>query len=240
MAGGKMSIVLTKPKSEPRSEAQTIPPLQMGDRLTRAEFERRYKASPHIKKAELIDGIVYMPTPTHHTYTGLPHFDLVGWLWVYRASTPGIKGCDNATLRIDGDSIVEPAAILQFTNRSHAPLPQIPGKDTPELLVEIAASTASYDMNQKKHVYARNGVPEYLVYLAYEKRIVWFVLREGVYEELAPDEKGILRSEIFPGLWLNAPALLNGDMAAVLATVQAGIASDEHTRFREEIGRVGD
>lgn len=238
-----MTIALTKPKSATRSETQAIPPLQMGDRLTRAEFERRYKASTHIKKAELIEGVVYMPSPTRHSKHGLPHSMIITWLGTYWGGTPGVEVSDNATLRLDFDNEPQPDALLRL-------LPEKGGQSylseddyltgTPELIVEIAASTASYDMNQKKHVYARNGVPEYLVYLAYEERVVWFALREGVYAELTPDADGILRSQIFPGLWLNVPALLTGDMAAVLATAQKGIASDQHEQFKAEIGRLGD
>lgn len=228
--------ILEKPEQPPTGSS--VPPLQMGDRLTRAEFERRYSAHPEIKKAELIEGIVYVPSPARHKQHGLPHFDAIGWLWFYRSATPGVEGSDNATLRLDFENEPQPDALLRLP-------PELGGRSTlsaddylegvPELIVEIAASSASYDMNQKKQVYARNGVPEYLVFLAYERRVVWYALREGVYVELEPDENGVLRSEIFPGLWLQPDALIEGDMAKVLAVLQQGLASPEHAAFVEQL-----
>ena len=102
---------------------------------------------------------------------------------------------------------------------------------TPELILEVSASSASYDLNQKKRAYARNGVPEYIVYLAFEQRVIWHVLRDGVYEEQQAGEDGVLRSERFPGLWLLPDALLSGDLPRVLETLQQGIASPEHKTF---------
>jgi Uma2 family endonuclease len=97
-----------------------------------------------------------------------------------------------------------------------------------ELIVEIAASSASYDVHDKRRVYARNGVQEYLVLKTYEKEATWFVLREGVYELLQPDEQGILHSKVFPGLWLQPAALWASDLATMLAVAQEGLASAEH------------
>ena len=102
---------------------------------------------------------------------------------------------------------------------------------TPELILEVSASSASYDLNQKKRVYARNGVGEYIVYLAYEQRVIWYVLHDGVYEEQQADDDGVLKSRRFPGLWLLPDALLSGDLHSVLETLQHGIASPEHKTF---------
>ncbi len=101
----------------------------------------------------------------------------------------------------------------------------------PELIVEVAASSASYDLHDKKRVYAHSGVREYLVVLTYEQAVRWFVLRTGEYEELAPAADGILRSEIFPGLWLDPAALWRQDLAGLLAVLQAGLATPEHAAF---------
>src|ERR671914_301967 len=92
----------------------------------------------------------------------------------------------------------------------------------PELIVEIVASSAAYDLHDKKHVYQRSGVQEYIAVQVYEQRVDWFALREGVYETLTPDQAGVLRSEVFPGLWLQPTALWPGDLAAMLATLQQG------------------
>lgn len=226
-------MVTAVERTDVRIHAKTAP-LQPGDRLSRSEFERLYAASPNIKKAELVEGIVYMPSPTHHMKHGEPHFIVIGWLGAYCAATPGVRGSDNVTLRLDYENEVQPDALLRLD-------PTLGGRSSvsdddylegpPELIVEIAASSASYDMNQKHRVYARTGVPEYAVLLTYEERMVWFVLREGVYEEMQPDTEGILRSEIFPGLWLDAAALIGGDLSQVLAVLQQGIDSDEHRAY---------
>jgi Uma2 family endonuclease len=214
------------------------PPLNPGDHLPRVEFERRYQLHPELKKAELIEGVVYVPSPTHLEKHGDPHFDIIGWLAAYRAATPGIKGSDNATGRLDFENEVQPDILLRlepaFGGQARV------GQDDflegpPEFIVEIAASSAAYDLHEKKRVYARSGVKEYLVVQMYEGRIDWFVLREGVYESLAPDEQGILRSELFPGLWLKEEALWAGDLATLLAVLQEGLASPDHIAFVEQL-----
>ena len=224
-------------KTDVRTQAKTAP-LQSGDRLSRVEFERLYAASPNIKKAELVEGIVYMPSPTHFEQHGRPHSDLITWLGLYRAHTPGTIAADNVTVRIDHENEVQPDALLRL-DASLGGRSSVSDDDylegPPELIIEIAASSASYDMNQKRRVYARTGVPEYVVLLTYEERVVWFVLREGVFGEMQPDADGVLRSEIFPGLWLDAAALIRGDLSQVLAVLQKGIDSDEHSAYAAKL-----
>lgn len=210
------------------------PPLQAGDRLSRTEFERRYHSHPEIKTAELIEGVVYMPSPTRFTQHGSPHFDIISWLGVYRAATPGVKGGDNATLRLDLENELQPDALLRL-EESCGGKSAVTDDDylegAPELIMEIAASSASYDLHNKRRVYARSGVQEYLAVQVYEKEIDWFVLHESVYETIEPDEDGTLRSEVFPGLWLQPEAFWSGDLAAMLETLQQGLASPEHADF---------
>jgi Uma2 family endonuclease len=202
--------------------------------LSRAEFERRYQAHPEINKAELIEGVVHMPTPVHFAQHSQPHVDIVGWLALYRSATPGVVGGDNATVRLDYENVVQPDALLRLEpalgGHSHVTEDDYLA-GPPELVVEIAASSASYDLHDKRRVYARNGVQEYLVAQAYEQRVDWFVLREGVYESLLPDDNGVLRSEVFPGLWLPVDALWAGDLALMLAVLQQGLASPEHAAY---------
>mgnify|MGYP002681849627 FL=1 len=211
-----------------------IPPLNAGDRLTRPEFERRYQAHPELNKAELIEGVVHMPSPVHFALHGKPHVAIIAWLALYCAATPGVVGADNTTVRLDYENVVQPDALLRLESalggRSHVTEDDYLA-GPPELVVEIAASSASYDLHNKHRVYAANAVPEYLVAQAYEQRVDWFVLREGVYEPLQPDADGILRSEVFPGLWLPADALWAGDLATMLAVVQQGLASPEHASY---------
>lgn len=218
------------------ARALTPPPLNAGDRLSRAEFERRYQAQPDLKRAELIEGVVYMPSPVHFKQHGQPHAHLVTWLGVYTAATPKVIGGDNTTVRLDFENEVQPDVLLRLE-------PAMGGRSRltdddyiegpPELIVEIAASSAAYDLYDKRRVYARSGVQEYIVAQAYEQRVDWFVLREGVYQALVADESGVLRSERFPGLWLQAQALWEGDLAAMLATLQLGLASPEHAAWVE-------
>lgn len=211
------------------------PPLQAGDRLSRAEFERRYHARPEIKKAELVEGVVYVVSPVHFKQHGFPHSQIVTWLGVYLAATPGmLAGGDNATVRLDFENEVQPDALLRLE-------PAQRGKSRvteddylegpPELIVEIAASSAAYDLHDKRRVYARNGVQEYLALQMYEQRVDWFVLREGVYETLTPDANGVLRSQVFPGLWLQPAAFWSGDLATMLDVLREGVASPEHAAF---------
>jgi Uma2 family endonuclease len=232
-----MSVqAINRPEQLPH--VQSAPPLNSGDRLSRAEFERRYQAHPEIKKAELIEGVVYVTSPARYRQHADPHFDIIGWLAVYRATTPGVRGGDNATLRLDFENEPQPDALLRLD-------PAIGGRSfvaeddylegSPELIVEVAASSASYDLHDKRRAYARNGVVEYLVIQTYERQVSWFVLREGVYEALEVDEKGILRSEVFPGLWLQPAALWSGDLATMLAVLQEDLASAEHAAFVEQL-----
>lgn len=235
-----MSIQTISPtrEFEPAAAQAELPPLNSGDRLSRAEFERRYQVHPEIKKAELVEGVVYMPSPIHLQKYAEPHGQIVTWLGVYTAGTPGLQLADNATVRLDFENEVQPDAFLRVKSEFGGKA-QVTDDDylegSPELIVEIAASSAAYDMHDKRRVYARNGVQEYLVAQMYEKRMDWFVLREGVYEALTPDENGILRSEVFPGLWLHPQAFWAGDLAAMLATLQEGLAAPEHQAFVEQL-----
>ncbi len=207
-------------------------PLENGDRLTRAEFERRYSAMPYLKKAELVEGEVIMPSPTRLKSHSKPHGDMATWLGVYCASTPGVELADNATVRLDADNEVQPDLLLRLERGGKT---RVSDDDfvegPPELIVEIAASSASYDRHTKLNVYRRNGVQEYVIWQVHDRKVEWFELREGAYTALNPDEAGVFRSRVFPGLWLNVTALLENRLAEVLAELQRGLASEEHHTF---------
>ena len=104
-------------------------------------------------------------------------------------------------------------------------------QNVPELVLEVAASTASYDLHDKLEMYLLHGAKEYLVWRVLDKEIDWFVSQEGTYSKLQPDAQGVIASTVFPGLRLAVNALLAGDLATVLAELQKGIASDEHQAF---------
>ena len=213
-----------------------MPPLENGDRLTRAEFERRYEAMPGLKKAELIEGVVYVPSPVRYTQHGQPDFTIAGLLATYQLATPGTGGATNTTLRLDLDNEPQPDVLLRI-ERGGTSRVDADGylEGAPELAVEVTASSASYDLHDKLRAYRRNGVQEYLVWRVLDGNLDWLVLREGVYERLEPDSEGVVRSEAFPGLWLAVPSLLAGNVAAVLTTLQAGLASPEHAAFVERL-----
>jgi Uma2 family endonuclease len=215
------------------SSAQTILPLENGDRLTRDEFERRYEAMPQVK-AELIEGVVYMAAAVRFMSHGNPHALVMGWLSVYYAATPGTCLADNTTVRLDLDNEPQPDAFLCLEPRLGGQS-RISEDDyiegAPELIVEIAASSASYDLHGKLNVYRRNGVKEYIVWNIYENVLLWYRLEASRYMAVDPDDQGCIYSQVFPGLSLDVPALLDRDLATVLAQVQRSIASAEHQAF---------
>jgi Uma2 family endonuclease len=211
--------------------SRLIPPLENGDRLSRAEFERRYEATPAKFKAELIEGVVYVASPVR-AFHGVPHASLVTWLGVYGAATLGIAVADNTTTRLDLDNEPQPDALLRI---------EVGGTSTisadgyvegaPELVAEIATSSTAIDLGTKKNVYRRNGVKEYLVWQTFENQLSWFRLQDGEYLLAEMDAAGILKSQAMPGLWLDISALLNGRMFEVLNVLQTGLDSPEHHAF---------
>ena len=212
-----------------------LPPLEQGDRLMRPEFHRRYAAMPQGKRAELIEGVVYIPSPVRHITHSRPHALVMGWLANYVAATPGTDLGDNATVILDAENEVQPDALLRLhTGRS---VINADGyiEGAPELIVEIAASSASYDLHVKLPVYRRNQVQEAVIWQVYDRRIDWFCLEEGAYVSLQAGADGVIRSRAFPGLWLAVPAMLAEDLATVLAVLQQGVASDEHAQFKAQV-----
>ncbi|BAY28902.1 hypothetical protein NIES2107_07390 [Nostoc carneum NIES-2107] len=216
-----------------------IPFLENGDKLTRYEFERRYNAMPNLKKAELIEGIVYtMPAALRFRSHGQPHAWILTWLGTYEAATPGVALGVEPTVRLDLDNEPQPDVVL-LINPEAGGQARLSEDDyiegAPELIVEIAASSAAIDLHAKKQAYRRNGVKEYLVWQVLEQKLSWFYLEQGEYLELIPDEHGILRSQVFPGLWLAVAEILAGNMRSVLAVLQTGLQSPEHAAFIQQL-----
>ncbi len=219
--------------------AETVPPLENGDVLTRAEFYRRWEAMPELKRAERIEGIVYMAAAAvRRKGHGKPHGHLLGWLAQYEAETPGTEMGDNATVQLDPDNDPQPDAYLlilpehggqcRFTDEDYI-------ENGPEFVAEVSASSASRDLHQKFNVYRRNGVKEYVVWKTLENEIVWFRLQDEVYVEVKPDADGVFKSDVFPGLWLDAPAMIRGDLKQALDKLREGVATDEHTAFVKQL-----
>ena len=182
-----------------------------------------------------------MPSPARIKRHGAPSSSIVTWLGHYAAYTPGVEAADNTTVRLDLDNEPQPDALLRI-------LPDAGGQtiDTdddfvqgaPELAAEVASSSASYDLHQKKNAYRRNGVCEYLVWVTEEQRIHWWELRDDQYVPLEPDTQGVIKSHVFTGLWLDQAALLRNDLARVLEVVGKGVASVEHAKFVAQLSEA--
>lgn len=232
------SAIFPAPAVDPH--VVVVPRLENGDRLTRAEFERRYRAMPGVKKAELLEGVVYMPSPVSMRRHGKPHYNLIAWFARFEAATPGVQGADNSTVRLDLDNEPQPDILMLIS-------PECGGRTKfssegyveggPEFVAEVASSSVSIDLNLKFHVYRRHGVQEYLVWRVLDQKIDWFRSRDGEFVRLEPDSAGILRSEIFPGLWLDEAALLRGDLRQLFAVLDRGLATAEHREFVERLAR---
>ena len=202
-----------------------------GDRLSREEFLELWEQMPRMKFAELIDGTVYMPSPLsldHGRRDGRVHL-LLG---IYAARAPVCELATNATWLVL-ESVPQPDAALFL-------LPQYGGRTTvvdelasgaPELIAEICHSSRSYDLGPKLSLYQRAGVPEYIAFLIKEQRVEWRILEDGSYRVQKPDQKGILRSRIFPGLWLDESAYWKGDSAGMIEVLEQGLRSEEHAEF---------
>jgi Uma2 family endonuclease len=169
---------------------------------------------------------------------GGPHFDLIVWLGLYRMATPGVRGGDNATLRLPLANRPQPDAFLFIEpvrgGRVHIEEGYIVGG--PELVAEVAATRANYDLHDKLELYRDNGVQEYVVWRVFDREFDWFVLRDGNYERLPLSSDGLYRSEVMPGLWLDPAALVGGDLARVGHAAQQGLASPEHAAFVARLG----
>lgn len=214
---------------------QRIPPLVAGDKLTRAEFLRRWEAHPEIKNAELIGGIVYMASPVSVEHGDMDG-DVGGWSSTYRAATPG-TACGHNTTSFLRDDTPQPDLQLRILP-DYGGSSWVEGKylgGVPELLAEICRSSASYDLHVKLDLYQAARIPEYLAILLFEQEVRWHVLVNDQYQLLPPDADSLLRFRILPGLWLDARALLAGNMQQVLARLQEGLHSPEHQRFVAEL-----
>ena len=221
------------PNASP-TEPYVVPPLETGDKLTSIEFERRWRGMPAVKHAELVEGIVYMGAAVRYQQHGQPHSDLLVWAGSYSWQTPGVQCSDNTTVRLDIDNVLQPDILLRIpaekggrsriTEDGYLAGP-------PELIAEVAASSSSLDTHAKLEVYRRHGVQEYLIWRVLDEQFDWFALQEGKYVEFPADENGLLKSAVFPGLWLDREALLRGNVQQVASVLQQGLASPAHADF---------
>ncbi len=230
--------ILSEPRKLPKKIL--IPPLENGDRLTREEFHRRYEAMPENVKAELIKGVVYMSTPVRVKKHGKPHGRIMSFLGIYQFSTKSIDLLDNVTYIANEKYEPQPDAVLRI-EENYGGKSWVNDRDylegAPELVVEIASSSVSYDLHDKLEIYEQKGVQEYIVWRVLDNQIDWFGLEKGKYKKFVSDKQGIIESKVFPGLRLNVKAMLKDDLQKVLADLQKGLASSNYKSFVKQLSK---
>lgn len=217
--------------------SETLAPpagLTTGMRMDWPEFEARWLELPSLKRAELIDGVVHMPSPTSDTH-GDPDAAIGHWIGFYLLHTPGLRRTSNPTLVLDNANVPQPDAILRIDRRPLAQRryggPLEYARPPVEMAIEVSVTSGRRDTVVKRELYHRFRVREYLIWRVLDDALDWLAWRSEGYEPLTPDEAGVLRSEVFPGLWLDTRALLADDLPALAAAVNAGCATPEHAAF---------
>jgi hypothetical protein len=216
-----------------RTPAGTPPrTLVEGQWLDQRTFHALYQAMPLDTRAELINGVVYLPGPIG-TAHGRAHVHVIGWLGDYIGNTPSVEALTRVTTALGWKCELEPDAQLRLPaesgGRTRAEKDLLRG--IPELVIEVAEATRFLDLGPKLEDYERAGVREYIVRAIEPDEIYWFVLRNGRFVDLEPGPDGIYRSEVFPGLWLDPAALLAGDRRRLRAVVDLGCDTPEHAAF---------
>lgn len=221
----------------PLSAPVSTPPLLEGDSLTSDEFLRRWEAMPDLKRAELIDGIVYMSSPISIDHGDFQLF-LGSWLGFYTMATPGCRSSVEATWVMGERQVPQPDVTLRVLSE-YGGQSGIAGEyaaGSPELIVEVAVSSYSRDFGAKKRLYERMGVREYIVVAPRDEKLVSFSLTSSGFQPLETDDNGILRSAYFPGLWLDTKSLWDLDLQRMNSVLQRGLATPEHAAFAEKLG----
>lgn len=213
--------------------------MRTGNQLTQPEFHKRYQAMPPQFRAELLQGVVIVPSPIGRGHAK-NHANLMGWITLYRADTPQVLGYDNVTVMLNEESEVQPDAALMLP-------PEVGGQarfqgeyvsGAPELVAEVAASSTLYDLGIKKNEYERQGVQEYLVVMSLTEEVRWFYRQENRLAPMSPDPDGIYRSKVFPGLWLDPQALFDDNIRTMFDVLRQGLASPEHAAFAARLQAV--
>lgn len=224
-------------KHETRKPKVFVPPFSNGDTMDQPTFHRLYEATPDGFKAELIGGIVYTASPVT-TFHGLPHGTLSTMLGVYAAETDAVEMLIDTTAIFGASSEPQPDLVLVVS-------PEVGGQTSenadgyitgaPELVIEISNSSAAIDLHAKKRDYNVNGVREYIVIVVPTKTVHWFLRGKSGFKEMKPDAAGVLKSKVFPGLWLLPDAVFDRRATRLLATLREGLASPEHAKFAAKL-----
>jgi Uma2 family endonuclease len=210
--------------------------LDSGDRMDSDTFMAIYERMPEGFRAQLIQGVVLVASPMTDDH-GRPNSHTSFWLGYYEARTPGVLSHAATTVALGPNNRPEPDASLTIS-------PECGGRvrvedhylvGAPELIVEVSYSSRTVDLREKRAAYEAAGVREYVVVDLRDRVVHWLALRDGHFESVAPGDDGLHRSEVFPGLWLDAKALVEGDAPRLLAAVERGTASPEHAAFAERL-----
>jgi Uma2 family endonuclease len=203
-----------------------------GEHLDQPTFHALYDAMPPGTRAELIGGVVYMPSPVGRPH-GRAQVPVIVWLSYYEENTPGVEVDDNTTTVLGWKSEPQPDGLLRI-------LPECGGRTSdeqnlihgaPELVVEIAKASRYIDLGPKLADYEQAGVLEYVVRAHDPDEVIWFRQDHGSLVKVAADPDGLYRSQVFPGLWLDPQALLQRDTRRLRAVVDLGLATPEHAAF---------
>jgi Uma2 family endonuclease len=219
---------------QPRTSLQT--PFEDGQRLDQPTFHQLYATMPEGKWAELVGGVVHIMFPLFEGH-GTGDSILSTWLVLYWGATPGVRCSTNVSTILGDDSEVQPDLQLRI-REDRGGQTRVEGGyvvGAPELVVEIGDSSRLRDLGVKKDLYEKAGVLEYLFVGLEPQEIRWFVRRDGVFHENPVGVDGISRSQAFPGLWLDPKALFAEDPNGLIATLEQGLATEEHAAFVAEL-----
>lgn len=205
--------------------------LRNGDHMSQSEFHEIYEKMPIEYMAELIDKTVYVSVPLGRPH-GKKHVHVSTLFGLYEASTPGVEAYDSVSVILSNSDEVQPDLMLRI-------LPRHGGRTSdgydgyvygaPELVLEVAHSSRSIDLHAKRTRYMEAGVIEYIVICLKPASVHWFLLAQG--EILKPDEDGVLKSNVFPGLWMSAELLLKGGIKNSVSLLNQGLQSSQHASF---------
>ena len=207
-------------------------PLIAGQRLRQGVFHDRYEAMPPGVRAELIGGVVDMPSPVGDGHSAV-HTNAVGWIWLYSSRTPGVDGGDDASTVLDDLAEVQPDVLLRIKPEKGGQTRKLGNYigGAPELVIEVANTSRATDLGPKLADYERAGALEYIVFAIDPDEVYWHVRQGDRLVRIHPDPDGLYRSKTFPGLWLDPVALFFDDRPRLIAVLERGFATEEHAAF---------
>jgi hypothetical protein len=210
-----------------------------GQRLDQSAFHDLYESMPPGTRAELIDGVVYMPSPIGMQHGGAL-VPVIVWLAYFAEHTPGVQVMDNVTTIVGRRSELQPDAMLRI-------LPECGGRTSnkrgfvrgaPELVFEVARASRYVDLGPKLVVYQQAGVLDYIVHAMNPDEILWFSREQKTLVPQTIGSDGLYRSTTFPGLWLDPQALVAMNYQRLRAVLDLGCATPEHAAFVAKLAAI--